>query len=159
MVSQGDRSLLTRYNGIDPMLLTQHDGRMLFELSQGFLRELFGNPPELLGGGARSDLRRDPRLLALLDLLIVVSALEADDPSHPWTRASVLSSIGAPREAAIEYLEAAQRSQKLKESGDGLADEGDWADSAVEHAATELQLANLPLATHVLSRREQIGAP
>ncbi len=122
----------------------------LFELQNGLQDELFGGPPTPLE--PRVDIAPDePRLQIILDALEALSIGEPSDPSYPWMRGGVLSTVGRHLEAADDYLVAAERFRRMSESGEELTgDESDWAGSALFHAARNLALGQQPVSAAAL---------
>jgi hypothetical protein len=117
----------------------------LDELQSSLQRKIFGDPP--LYVKKRADVAGDDqRVIVLLDLLEAMALIDPGDVSHPWTRGSVLYAVGRHLEAAHDFLEAAARSRRLAESGEGFGDEEDWTKSCIFHAAE-----NFVLSGHLLS--------
>lgn len=93
----------------------------------------------------------DPRLQLLFDALAALAVLEPDDAAYPWERGGLLSVFGRHLEAADDYLLAARLFERDAATGTGTTgDEGDWAKSALFHAAKNLALGGHPTAAAAL---------
>jgi len=120
--------------------------RELHDFQLALQWDVFGAPAHERREDIAAD---DPRVEAIVDALEALAVLEADDASHPWSRANVLFAVGRHAEAATDYLRAAE----LFAADRAAADNDDWAHSARLQAATNFALAGESLAARSLLLR------
>lgn len=122
-------------------------------LQESLQIEVFGEPP--FYGTRRTDVSPDdPKLVRLLDALLALAIIEPSDPAFFWTRAGALFAVGRHMEAAQDFLAAAERFKQLANTPDQVTDdEGDWAATALFHAAKNLVLSGCTISSEALAKQ------
>lgn len=95
----------------------------------------------------------------LIDVLTAMCLVDRVDPAHPWSLAAGLFAMGSYYPAAMAFLEAESRFRRCTGSDALTGDEGDWAESCIEHAEDCFRRAAMGLSKSALNNQPQPEPP